>query len=64
MGRAIYQEDHYQGSNEPIDTIISRIRRAIGDQRPYRFIHTLRGRGYRLENVTLLDSWPPGERHV
>lgn len=64
LGRAIYQEDHYQGSNEPIDTIISRIRRAIGDQRPYRFIHTLRGRGYRLENVTLLDSWPPGERHV
>jgi DNA-binding winged helix-turn-helix (wHTH) protein/nucleoside-triphosphatase THEP1 len=64
LAEAIYGVDHYMGSNDSIDSIISRIRKDLGEKRPYRFLKTIHGRGYRLEEVTILDDRQPGDPHV
>jgi len=58
LGRVIYPDEHFIGTEQQLDSIISRLRKALGDKRPYRFIKTLRGRGYRMEHATVLDTHP------
>ncbi len=60
--RAIYPDEFHAATEQQIDVIISRIRKALGDKRPYRFLITLRGRGFRLEKVTVLDVLPSSDQ--
>lgn len=56
--RAIYPNEFHAATDQQIDVIISRVRKALGDTRPYRYLTTLRGRGYRLEQATILEKAP------
>jgi hypothetical protein len=58
LGQAIYPGEHFAGSEQQLDSIIFRLRKALGDERPYRFVKTLRGRGYRMEQATIFDTIP------
>ncbi len=60
--RAIYPDEFHAATDQQIDIIISRVRKALGDKRPYRYLITHRGRGYRLEQATVLEDWHPSSK--
>ncbi len=60
--RAIYPGEFHAATDQQIDIIISRVRKALGDKRPYRFLITFRGRGYRLVRATVLEDWQSSQK--
>ncbi len=59
LAHAMYPGEHFSGTDQQIDITISRIRKALGDKRPRRYLHTQRGSGYRLEQATVLEEDAP-----
>ncbi|KAA3664981.1 MAG: hypothetical protein DWQ04_02950 [Chloroflexi bacterium] len=62
LANAIYPEEYYEGDDSRISTLVYRLRNAIGDTKPYHHILTLRKRGYRIQDVTLVGT-KNHERH-
>ena len=55
LGRAMYPEEQYVGSDASLNSVIYRIRKALGDTKPYHFLHTVHNRGFRLEKAIILE---------
>jgi DNA-binding winged helix-turn-helix (wHTH) protein len=56
LARGIYRQEYYVGADQPIYSIVYRIRTALGDtSRPHRYLETVPRRGYRLKNAELIS---------
>ncbi len=56
LANSVYPEEYYEGDDQRISALIYRLRSAVETQKPYQYILTLRKRGFRVQNITLVEA--------
>ncbi|MCA9928878.1 MAG: caspase family protein [Anaerolineales bacterium] len=56
LANSVYPGEHYEGDDQRISALIYRLRSAVELQKPYQYILTLRKRGFRIQNITLMET--------
>ncbi len=58
LGNHIYPDEHYEGDDQRLTASVYRLRQALPEEHRGRFLKTVRKRGYRLEDATLIRTTP------